>query len=73
MPFPWYLLLVWAYATIILTYQRAWKKVVPFRAPPDTGPATTISIIVPARNEEANISSCLHSLLAQEYPRNCSR
>jgi len=28
-----------------------------------------VSIIVPARNEEANISACLDSLLAQSYPR----
>ncbi len=28
-----------------------------------------IDIIIPARNEELNISACLHSLLFQDYPR----
>jgi chlorobactene glucosyltransferase len=28
-----------------------------------------VSILVPARNEERNISSCVQSLLAQDYPR----
>jgi len=28
----------------------------------------TVSILVPARNEEGNIGACLRSLLAQEYP-----
>ncbi|MEO0158840.1 MAG: glycosyltransferase, partial [candidate division WOR-3 bacterium] len=27
-----------------------------------------VSILVPARNEERNISQCVHSLLAQDYP-----
>jgi chlorobactene glucosyltransferase len=27
-----------------------------------------VSILVPARNEEANIGPCVHSLLAQQYP-----
>ena len=68
MPFPWYLLLIWAYATIILSYWRAWRKVVPFQVPDDHIPVTPISVIVPARNEEANIHACLRSLLAQSYP-----
>lgn len=68
MPFPWYLILVWAYATIILSYWRAWRRVVPYRAPASFQPTTPITVIVPARNEEANIEACLHSLLAQSYP-----
>ena len=35
-------------------------------APPGTLPH--VSILVPARNEEANIGACLRSLLAQDYP-----
>ncbi len=31
-------------------------------------PAARVSILVPARNEEAKIGSCIASLLAQEYP-----
>ena len=29
----------------------------------------TLSLVVPARNEETNIETCLTSLLAQDYPR----
>jgi chlorobactene glucosyltransferase len=40
--------------------------------PPDDAPlppfAPHVSIIVPARNEEATIDACLASLLAQDYP-----
>jgi chlorobactene glucosyltransferase len=40
--------------------------------PPDEAPlpklAPHVSIIVPARNEEATIDACLASLLAQDYP-----
>ena len=28
----------------------------------------SVSVLVPARNEEANIGPCVRSLLAQEYP-----
>ncbi|MEJ7674182.1 MAG: glycosyltransferase [Chitinophagaceae bacterium] len=31
---------------------------------------TYISIIIPARNEEDNISSCLQSITNQSYPKN---
>ena len=41
-----------------------------------TGPAaapaggcTRITVLIPARNEEENIGRCLHSLAAQQYPR----
>lgn len=61
-------MLAWAYFTIILSYRRAWRRVVPFQAPPSLTPTTRISVIVPARNEEAHISDCLRSLLAQSYP-----
>ena len=35
-------------------------------APPPVFP--TVSILVPARNEEKNIAACVNSLLAQDYP-----
>ena len=31
-------------------------------------PAPTVSVVIPARNEEQNIGECLESLLAQDYP-----
>jgi chlorobactene glucosyltransferase len=37
-------------------------------SPPSPDDAPSIAVIVPARNEEANIGPCLLSLLAQDYP-----
>jgi chlorobactene glucosyltransferase len=37
-------------------------------SPPDREHAPRISVIVPARDEEANIGACVGSLLAQDYP-----
>jgi chlorobactene glucosyltransferase len=39
-------------------------------SPPPTAPAPRVSILIPARNEALNISPCVRSLLAQDYP-NC--
>lgn len=36
--------------------------------PSGTGPLPSVSIVVPARNEERNIERCLASLSASEYP-----
>ena len=60
-----------AYYFLIHYYHRSWKQI------PDFGygsandfPATEkISVIVPARNEEAVIEQCIVSLLQQSYPK----
>jgi chlorobactene glucosyltransferase len=38
------------------------------RSPPPPEDAPRIAVIVPARDEEANIGACLQSLAAQDYP-----
>jgi len=38
------------------------------RSEPLPDPAPRVSVIVPARNEEKNLPTCLESLLAQDYP-----
>jgi cellulose synthase/poly-beta-1,6-N-acetylglucosamine synthase-like glycosyltransferase len=40
----------------------------PRTAPPSSKHAPSLAVIVPARDEEANIGPCLRSLLAQDYP-----
>lgn len=40
-----------------------------FREETDLEEWPSVSLLVPARNEESNISRCLKSLLAQDYPR----
>ena len=57
-----------AYALLMLVYLAGWLLQKSFSIPEDFAPATMVSIIIPARNEEANIGDCIRSILAQEYP-----
>jgi cellulose synthase/poly-beta-1,6-N-acetylglucosamine synthase-like glycosyltransferase len=65
-----YIFLFVPYWVLIAWYHRAWKAI-PLFHPQGAGspPSTRISVLVPARNEEANIGACIDSLLAQSYPR----
>ena len=52
----------------MILYSIGWRKQPAFRADAAFKPATTISVIIPARNEAANIEACIQSVLAQHYP-----
>src|SRR6476660_6710292 len=54
-------------ALALIRNRRRNPELVP-RAWPDAGLAPFVDIIIPARNEERNISALLQSLLAQRYP-----
>lgn len=56
------------YAFLMLLYRAGWRKQPVFYASPAV-PRTHISVVIPARNEAANIGACIDSLLAQDYPR----
>ena len=58
------------YGALIAWYFRAWKSI-PLFIPsiPGNNHRTRISVIIPARNEEQNIVSCLDSLARQTYPK----
>ena len=72
-----------AYAVLIFFYQRRWAAIpyfVPARglpgsragtgtAEPSGSPVPRISVLIPARNEEAGILDCLRSLARQTYPK----
>jgi cellulose synthase/poly-beta-1,6-N-acetylglucosamine synthase-like glycosyltransferase len=58
------------YALLILYYRAAWKQLPPFKASNTKLLSTKISVIIPARNEAANIKACLDSLMRQVYPKN---
>ncbi|HWB92032.1 MAG TPA: glycosyltransferase, partial [Puia sp.] len=61
-------LLFTAYGGLIVAYRRAWTAIPWFE--PQQRPATTkITVLVPARNEEAVITACLSSLARQSYSR----
>lgn len=56
------------YALLILQYRRWLLKLKPFNPTKDPIHFQSFSIIIPARNEEKNIGSCLESILKNHYP-----
>lgn len=56
------------YSVLILYYLQAWKDV-PFFYPAVKDFQTRVTVIIPARNEEANIGPLLQALEQQTYPR----
>jgi len=56
------------YTWLIIFYRQSWLSIPEFQTTNNEQPSTKISIIIPARNEEKNIGSCLHSILSQNYP-----
>ena len=64
------LLLMTLYGVLIVYYTWAWKKVPDWSPPAGTPtPQVRITVLVPARNEEKNILTCLRSLDHQSYPK----
>ena len=61
------LLLLTAYILLLGWYKNAWVRLRVFKPPPVSG-TTKITVIIPARNEEKNISNCLESIIRQNYP-----
>jgi cellulose synthase/poly-beta-1,6-N-acetylglucosamine synthase-like glycosyltransferase len=56
------------YGALIDFYRRAWIAIPEFDASGKTS-QTSISVLIPARNESANITSCIESLFSQSYPK----
>ncbi len=61
-------LLLAVYTVLILQYRKWWLRLSPFRSEPAIPPTIFFSIIIPARNEAANIGDCLSAVLKQQYP-----
>jgi len=57
-----------AYVFIMLRYMEGWNAIPQWEVPSDFSPTTKVSILIPARNESANIQSCIQSILNQKYP-----
>jgi cellulose synthase/poly-beta-1,6-N-acetylglucosamine synthase-like glycosyltransferase len=64
------ILLLLIYSILIVYYALAWKSIPGFEIPDNYTPNTKLSVIIPTRNEEKNIGSCLYSLAEQDYPSN---
>ena len=63
----WLALVIWLIARAVRQRSVLARVLVSTRDPGSTAPR--VSVIVPARNEAANIGPCVESLCAQEYPR----
>lgn len=61
-----FLLLFVCYAGLIVYYRTGWNRL-PCYTAANNAPQTKITVIIPARNEAANIGNCLNSLLLQSY------
>jgi cellulose synthase/poly-beta-1,6-N-acetylglucosamine synthase-like glycosyltransferase len=60
--------LLFTYCVLIIQYRQWFMRLPLFHINTDAAPLTHFSIIIPARNEEANIKECLQSVLRQNYP-----
>jgi cellulose synthase/poly-beta-1,6-N-acetylglucosamine synthase-like glycosyltransferase len=56
------------YCILLLTYYSWFKKLAMFTPAANTTAVNRFSIIIPARNEAANIGVCLNSILQNQYP-----
>ncbi|KAA3639535.1 MAG: glycosyltransferase [Bacteroidetes bacterium] len=56
------------YAILIFRYVRFWQTLPSWSMPEIWSPKTSVSIIVPARNESEDIIACLESIVLQNYP-----
>jgi cellulose synthase/poly-beta-1,6-N-acetylglucosamine synthase-like glycosyltransferase len=58
------------YILLIIYYWRSWLSIPSFKPQLiNIASQTRISVIIPARNEEENIASCLDSVCNQSYPK----
>lgn len=62
------ILLTIVYVSLIIYYRFAFTAISQFQIINSKTPTTFISIIIPARNESANIEFCLQSILQNNYP-----
>lgn len=64
------LILFILYALLLFFYRKNWLQMPLVKAAENYNPSTSISVIIPARNEAANIAACLFSVIEQDYPGN---
>lgn len=64
------ILLALLYCALIAVYVYGWHCLKKWQAKSKESPKTTVCVIIPARNEAANIEKCVRAILAQNYPQN---
>ena len=57
-----------AYCVLILFYLKCFNQLKHFKPTETVKPLNRFSIIIPARNEEANIEKCIRSIVQNNYP-----
>lgn len=62
------LLLSLAYLVLMLTYSYGFKQLQSWETPGHYRPTTTVTVVVPARNEAHNILRCVQAIAEQNYP-----
>lgn len=60
-------ILCFGYILLIQVYHK-WFKQIHYKKPVPVNSYTGFSIIIPARNEEATIEACLHTIFKSNYP-----
>lgn len=61
------LILFFIYVALMLMYSRGWHRQASYTATTRV-PRTTVTVIIPARNEALHIGPCLQSILDNHYP-----
>jgi cellulose synthase/poly-beta-1,6-N-acetylglucosamine synthase-like glycosyltransferase len=63
------ILFIGMYCILLLLYKYWYSKLIILQVSASFKPATTFTIIIPARNEEQNIAACLQSIHQLNYPQ----
>ena len=58
-----------AYAAMMLTYRHYWRTLSEWQLPDNYQHRTSVTVLVPARNEAAGIEACLRGIAAQNFPK----
>lgn len=66
--YPIILIIMLMYAALILYYRAAWLRLQEESIPLHYSPSTSLSIIIPARNEAHNLPGLIKDIQAQLYP-----
>lgn len=64
-----FLVLTLAYATVMLLYVYGWRRLPVWQVPNGFVPRTTVTVLVPARNEAGRIGPCLDAIYSGTYPK----
>ena len=56
------------YSILIEYYRKGWRRLEEYDLPEGFTPTASVTVIIPARNEENAIGQCLQSIVNQQYP-----